>query len=69
MVFAIELLIECRKGINIGQNEFEYREIPEEGFEGGADEVPLDDDAAEVPSDPEAADAEAEADELADEEA
>jgi len=28
MVFAIELLIECRKGINIGENEFEYREAP-----------------------------------------
>lgn len=27
MVFAIELLIECRKGINIGDNEFEYRMV------------------------------------------
>jgi len=27
MVFAIELLIECRKGINIGDNEFEYKMV------------------------------------------
>jgi len=59
MVFAIELLIECRKGINIGENEFEYREAltPEElAIEEGdfaMDEQP--EAADEIPSDPEEA--------------
>jgi len=33
MVFAIELLIECRKGINIGANQWEYAPVEEEGEE------------------------------------
>jgi len=31
MVFAIELLLECRKGIDIGENEWEYTPVEEEG--------------------------------------
>jgi len=31
MVFAIELLLECRKGINIGENQWEYGPAEEEG--------------------------------------
>jgi hypothetical protein len=58
MVFAIELLIECRKGINIGQNEFEYREVDEDEDAAEEGDFPMDDEAEaadEIPSDPEEA--------------